>query len=51
MDISSCDTQLADSDGIMIELADRTCSLESYFTRNDYKPSKHKLYVMISEQV
>ncbi len=50
-DISLSDVQLADSDGILIELTDLNCTLDSYFTRNDYKPSKHKIYVMVYEKV
>ena len=34
--IDLSDTSLADSDGIVIELDDSSCTLESYFTRNEY---------------
>lgn len=51
VDITLSDVRLADSDGIMVELPDQTCSLENYFTSNQYKPSKHKLYVMIKKKV
>lgn len=51
-DLSLDDVQLADSDGIAIELADPgKCTLANYFQRNDYKPSKHKMYIMLHEKV
>ena len=43
--------QLADSDGVLIETDKDTFLLEDYYKRNDYKPSKHKMYIVYKEKV
>ena len=44
------DMQLADSSGMMIQVDDETrWTLEKYFDDNHYQPSRHKVYVMLSQ--
>ena len=38
--------RLADTNGIMIEVETSGWMLETYYENNDFKPSRHKMYVM-----
>ena len=40
-----CD-YLADTNGIMIEVETSGWILKTYYENNDFKPSRHKMYVM-----
>ena len=42
---------LADSGGVVVQIDQSKWILEDYYKEHDYKPSRHKLYVVYNSEV